>query len=127
MNLVAKEFVAAQPAGDPGVLVLSRFAGAAQDMDGALIVNPYDVEGVAERLHEELTMPLNARQERWRAMYKAIAANEVTAGREAFMQALQSTCSGRSWTCASGATCLPTFAGPTNALRAGAEAPPAQT
>src|SRR3546814_867049 len=88
MNLVAKEFVAAQPAGDPGVLVLSRFAGAAQDLDGALIVNPYDVEGVAERLQEALTMPLNARQERWRAMYKAIAANDVTAWREAFLQAL---------------------------------------
>src|SRR3546814_15778904 len=86
MNLVAKEFVAAQPAGDPGVLVLSRFAGAAQDLDGALIVNPYDVEGVAERLPEALTMPLNARQERWRAMYKPIAANDVTAWREAYLQ-----------------------------------------
>src|SRR3546814_15213720 len=96
MNLVAKEFVAAQPAGDPGVLVLSRFAGAAQDLDGALIVNPYDVEGVAERLQEALTMPLNTRQERWRAMYKAIAANDVTAWREAFLQALQSAGSGRS-------------------------------
>src|SRR3546814_5838112 len=88
MNLVAKEFVAAQPAGDPGVLVLSRFAGAAQDLDGALIVNPYDVEGVAERLQEALTMPLNARQERWRAMYKAIAANDRSEEHTSELQSL---------------------------------------
>jgi trehalose 6-phosphate synthase len=89
MNLVAKEFVAAQSARDPGVLVLSRFAGAAQVLDGALIVNPYDVEGVAERLQEALNMPLKARQERWRTMYKAIAGNDVTAWRESFLTALQ--------------------------------------
>ena len=89
MNLVAKEFVAAQSARDPGVLVLSRFAGAAHELDGALIVNPYDVEGVAERLQEALNMPLKARQERWRSMYKAIAENDVTAWRESFLRALQ--------------------------------------
>ena len=89
MNLVAKEFVAAQPADDPGVLVLSRFAGAARELDGALIVNPYNVERVAERLQEALTMPLEARQERWRSMYEAVARNDVTAWRESFLQALQ--------------------------------------
>lgn len=89
MNLVAKEFVAAQSAEDPGVLVLSRFAGAARELDGALIVNPYDVEEVAERLQEALNMPLKARQERWRAMYKTIATNDVTAWRESYLQALQ--------------------------------------
>ena len=89
MNLVAKEFVAAQSAKDPGVLVLSRFAGAAQELDGALIVNPYDVEGVAERLQEALNMPLKARQERWRSMYDAIAKNDVTAWRETFLEVLQ--------------------------------------
>lgn len=89
MNLVAKEFVAAQSEKDPGVLVLSRFAGAARELDGALIVNPYDVEGVAERMQEALTMPLAARQERWRSMYKAIAENDVTAWRESFLQTLQ--------------------------------------
>jgi trehalose 6-phosphate synthase len=91
MNLVAKEFVAAQSAKDPGVLVLSRFAGAARELDGALIVNPYDVEGVAERLQEALNLPLKARQERWRSMYKAIASNDVTAWRESFLQALLGT------------------------------------
>lgn len=89
MNLVAKEFVAAQSSSDPGVLVLSRFAGAAQELDGALIVNPYDVEGVAERLQEALTMPRKARQERWQSMYRAIAANDVTAWRESYLTALQ--------------------------------------
>ncbi|MEQ8356711.1 MAG: alpha,alpha-trehalose-phosphate synthase (UDP-forming) [Kiloniellaceae bacterium] len=89
MNLVAKEFVAAQSADDPGVLVLSRFAGAARELDAALIVNPYNVEGVAERLQEALTMPLEARQERWRSMYDVIARNDVTAWREAFLAALQ--------------------------------------
>jgi trehalose 6-phosphate synthase len=89
MNLVAKEYVAAQSEKDPGVLVLSRFAGAAQELDGALIVNPYDVEGVAERLQEALNMPLEARRERWQSMYKVIAKNDVTAWRENFLQALQ--------------------------------------
>jgi len=69
--------------------VLSRFAGAARELDGALIVNPYDVEGVAERLQEALNMPLEARQERWRSMYQAIAKNDVTAWRESFLSALQ--------------------------------------
>jgi len=69
--------------------VLSRFAGAARELDGALIVNPYDVEGVAERLQEALNMPLEARQERWRSMYKAIAVNDVTAWRESFLKVLQ--------------------------------------
>ncbi|MGD1878952.1 MAG: alpha,alpha-trehalose-phosphate synthase (UDP-forming) [Kiloniellaceae bacterium] len=89
MNLVAKEFVAAQSAKDPGVLVLSRFAGAARELDGALIVNPYDVEGVAERMQEARNMPLKARQERWRSMYEAIAKNDVTAWRETFLEVLQ--------------------------------------
>lgn len=74
---------------DPGVLVLSRFAGTARELDGALVVNPYDVEGVAERLEQALTMPLKARREPWRSMYKAIAENDVTAWREKLLLALQ--------------------------------------
>ena len=50
MNLVAKEYVSAQDPDNPGVLVLSRFAGAAQELDGALIVNPVDIDGMAEAL-----------------------------------------------------------------------------
>ncbi|WGD31823.1 trehalose-6-phosphate synthase [Ancylobacter sp. WKF20] len=67
MNLVAKEYVAAQDPENPGVLVLSRFAGAAHELSGALLVNPYDVEGMADAFHRAFTMPLEERRERWRA------------------------------------------------------------
>lgn len=66
MNLVAKEFVAAQDPEDPGVLVLSRFAGAAQDLAGALVVNPLDPDEIAEALDAALTMPAEERLARWR-------------------------------------------------------------
>src|SRR3546814_7480384 len=62
MNLVAKEYVAAQDGADPGVLVLSRFAGAAAEMSGAVIVNPYDTEGLAEGLDRAMPMPLEDRR-----------------------------------------------------------------
>ncbi len=51
MNLVAKEYVAAQDQDDPGVLILSRFAGAAEELTEALIVNPYDSDEIAEAMH----------------------------------------------------------------------------
>ena len=72
MNLVAKEYIAAQRAEDPGVLVLSRFAGAAEDMPEALIVNPHSAEGVAAALQTALTMPLEQRRQRWQALYDRI-------------------------------------------------------
>src|SRR5882724_6801464 len=68
MNLVAKEYVAAQNGADPGVLVLSKFAGAAQELDAAIIVNPFDTDGVAEAIERGLSMPLEERRERWEAM-----------------------------------------------------------
>ncbi|TFY97841.1 alpha,alpha-trehalose-phosphate synthase (UDP-forming) [Ramlibacter rhizophilus] len=68
MNLVAKEFVVAQDPEDPGVLVLSRFAGAAEQLKEALLVNPYDSEGTAEAIHLALQMPLEERRERHRAL-----------------------------------------------------------
>ena len=68
MNLVAKEFVAAQDPADPGALVLSRFAGAAPQLDGALLVNPLDPDEIAEALHEALDMPAEERADRWRRM-----------------------------------------------------------
>jgi trehalose 6-phosphate synthase/phosphatase len=67
MNLVAKEFVACQ-VDDPGVLVLSRLAGASETMEEALRVNPYDVDGVAEALHRALVMPADDRLARMRAL-----------------------------------------------------------
>jgi trehalose 6-phosphate synthase len=89
MNLVAKEYVAAQPPDNPGVLVLSRFAGAAQELDQALIVNPYDVEAMAEALHFALVMPLQDRRRRWGAMMEVLRGNDIAAWRARYLGALQ--------------------------------------
>jgi trehalose 6-phosphate synthase len=89
LNLVAEEYVAAQPEGDPGVLVLSRFAGAAEYLDGALIVNPYDVAGVAIALDRALTMPLEERQERHARMMTAVRTYDIVAWRRRFLEALE--------------------------------------
>jgi trehalose 6-phosphate synthase len=88
MNLVAKEYVAAQSEKDPGVLVLSRFAGAADELDGAVIVNPYDIEAVADAMHLGLIMPLDERQERWRRLFAQIQARDIVYWRQAFVDAL---------------------------------------
>jgi trehalose 6-phosphate synthase len=88
MNLVAKEYVAAQSDEDPGVLVLSRFAGAADDMEGALIVNPYDVEAVAETMHQGLVMPLDERQDRRRRLIAHIEEHDIVHWRRSFVRAL---------------------------------------
>jgi trehalose 6-phosphate synthase len=77
MNLVAKEYVAAQDAADPGVLVLSRFAGAAPELSDAVMVNPYDPDEIAEALDQALTMGLKERSRRWEAMNEAV--HRVTA------------------------------------------------
>ena len=88
MNLVAKEYVAAQNPDDPGVLILSPFAGAAYELDSAVIVNPYDPDAVAEALQKALRMPLEERCERWRAMMKVLRRNSITAWRESFLRLL---------------------------------------
>lgn len=77
MNLVAKEYVAAQSFADPGVLILSRFAGAAAELNAALIVNPYDVESMAQALNKALTMPLAERQNRWTQMMDQLRSFDV--------------------------------------------------
>ena len=79
MNLVAKEYVAAQSEQDPGVLILSSFAGAAHELSAALIVNPYDRSDVSAALNRALTMSLEERQERHRAML--VALNRTTIDR----------------------------------------------
>lgn len=89
MNLVAKEYVAAQDPADPGVLVLSRFAGAARELNGALIVNPFDTDQVAEALHTGLNMPLDERKARWQGMMEALRANTLSRWRDRFLGALQ--------------------------------------
>jgi len=72
MNLVAKEYIAAQDPQDPGVLVLSRFAGAARQLDSALLVNPHDPDAIADALDQALTMSLSDRQARWQRCWAAI-------------------------------------------------------
>jgi trehalose 6-phosphate synthase len=75
MNLVAKEYIAAQDPEDPGVLILSRFAGAAEEMTEALIVNPYDSDEIAEAMHLGLAMELEERRERWHALNQKVTTN----------------------------------------------------
>ncbi len=77
MNLVAKEYIAAQDPADPGVLVLSRFAGAAQQMGEALIVNPFDSHEVAEAIRTALAMPKTERIRRFEKLYATIAATDI--------------------------------------------------
>jgi trehalose 6-phosphate synthase len=85
MNLVAKEYVAAQNPEDPGVLVLSQFAGAACELDAALIVNPYDEAGVAEALDRGLAMGRDERRERHAAMLAVMRRNSLDAWRDRFV------------------------------------------
>jgi trehalose 6-phosphate synthase len=89
MNLVAKEFVASQNAEDPGVLVLSRFAGASHELDAALIVNPFDVDQVADALDRSLAMPLDERRERHAAMMARLEEHDVHAWWNSFLTALE--------------------------------------
>jgi trehalose 6-phosphate synthase len=88
MNLVAKEFVAAQDADDPGVLVLSSVAGAAQELTGALLVNPYDNAAVALALQQALAMPLAERRSRQETMLNALRANTISDWHESFISRL---------------------------------------
>jgi trehalose 6-phosphate synthase len=91
MNLVAKEYVAAQNPDDPGVLILSRFAGAAMQMRDALIVNPFSPEEVSEALTRALTMDLRERTRRWESLFHGVKTDDVTTWRDNFVQALEAT------------------------------------
>lgn len=88
MNLVAKEFVAAQNPEDPGVLVLSRFAGAARQLPDALLVNPHDPDAMAEALDTALRMELPERQERWTKLWAAIEDRTPALWGRSFLAAL---------------------------------------
>jgi trehalose 6-phosphate synthase len=88
MNLVAKEFVAAQNPEDPGVLVLSRFAGAANELQAALLVNPIDTDGMAVALRRGLAMSREERVERWQAMMQVLRRNTIATWCAAFLGAL---------------------------------------
>lgn len=91
MNLVAKEFVAAQDPNNPGVLVLSRFAGAAAELKGAILVNPHDPEEIAEGLHAALTMDTAEAKTRWAMDMKTILGNSAAHWAERFIDALQAS------------------------------------
>jgi trehalose 6-phosphate synthase len=91
MNLVAKEFIAAQDPADPGVLVLSRFAGAAAQLKEALLVNPYDVHGTAESIQQALQMPLAERQQRHQLLLQGIRRQDVHWWQDSFLSALDNT------------------------------------
>src|SRR5262249_7223563 len=90
MNLVAKEFVAAQNSTSPGVLVLSRCAGAAEDLPEALIVNPYIPAEVAEGIARALVMPLPERLERHGALLSGIGSHTVADWGRRFLEDLES-------------------------------------
>ena len=85
MNLVAKEYVAAQDPIDPGVLVLSQFAGAACELKAALLVNPHDPDEVAAALEQALSMPLSERRERHAEMMTVLRRNSLSAWRDRFL------------------------------------------
>ena len=89
MNLVAKEYIAAQNPDDPGVLILSRFAGAARECSAALLVNPYDSEGVAIAIDRALAMPLDERVHRHAANYCILKQNDLSQGAERFLGVLE--------------------------------------
>lgn len=78
MNLVAMEYAASQSEEDPGVLVLSRFAGAAQQLPGAVLVNPYDTQGVADAIARSLKMPIDERRDRWMKMRASLKRHNLT-------------------------------------------------
>jgi trehalose 6-phosphate synthase len=88
MNLVAKEYVAAQDPEDPGVLVLSRFAGAAQQMQAALLVNPYDAAETAEALLRAQLLPLDERRARHAELLRGLREFDVRRWRDTFLEQL---------------------------------------
>ncbi len=89
MNLVAKEYVAAQDPDDPGVLILSRFAGAAAQLEEALLVNPYSADEISEAIAQALAMERDERKQRWQAMYERTRKEDVIWWRDRFVEALK--------------------------------------
>ncbi len=89
MNLVAKEYVAAQDPQDPGVLILSRFAGAAAQMKQALIVNPYSPEDVADAINQAVHMPKEERVARWTDLMEGVERENAATWRDSFLRALR--------------------------------------
>ncbi|AZI34895.1 alpha,alpha-trehalose-phosphate synthase [Caenibius tardaugens NBRC 16725] len=94
MNLVAKEYVAAQDPDDPGVLILSRFAGAAVQLQDALLVNPYSVDDVAHAIHVALNMPLEERKMRWEKLSRSVREDNILRWTDRFVGDLETIAQG---------------------------------
>jgi trehalose 6-phosphate synthase len=88
MNLVAKEYLAAQDPDDPGVLVLSSLAGAARELEAAVLVNPYDARGVGHAIQSALTMSLGERRDRHASLLHTLRKHDIVAWTEGFVGAL---------------------------------------
>ena len=88
MNLVAKEYLAAQDPDDPGVLILSQFAGAANELTAALQVNPYDEKAMADAMHRAFSMSQDERRERHTALLKVMRENSLERWRDRFISDL---------------------------------------
>ena len=88
MSTSLRARLAAQDPDDPGVLILSSFAGAADELKQAIIINPYDSDDIAESFVAALQMPLAERRERWQAMFDYLARNDVVAWRTRYLDAL---------------------------------------
>jgi trehalose 6-phosphate synthase len=89
MNLVAKEYVAAQDPENPGALVLSRFAGAAHELEDAILVNPHDPDEIAEALDLALRMSADERRTRWQGMWRMVQRNTAAAWADRFVAMLK--------------------------------------
>ncbi|MEM8935926.1 MAG: trehalose-6-phosphate synthase [Pseudomonadota bacterium] len=88
MNLVCKDFIMAQEPEDPGVLILSEFAGAAEKLKSAIIVNPHNTYKFAEAIHHALAMPLEERRSRWNQLREIVETEDIDWWRENFMRDL---------------------------------------
>jgi trehalose 6-phosphate synthase len=97
MNLVAKEYIAAQDTEDPGVLILSRFAGAAVECEAALLVNPYDPEAVGIMIEKALSMPLEERRVRHDELIEVLSRNDIKFWGERFINALTRPTAASNW------------------------------
>jgi trehalose 6-phosphate synthase len=97
MNLVAKEYIAAQDTEDPGVLILSRFAGAAVECEAALLVNPYDPEAVGIMIEKALSMPLEERRVRHDELVEVLSRNDIKFWGERFISALTRPTAASNW------------------------------
>ncbi|MBB5222379.1 trehalose 6-phosphate synthase [Amaricoccus macauensis] len=91
MNLVAKEFIAAQHPDDPGALVLSEFAGAAEQLPAAILVNPHDIAAMADAIFRALSMPIEERRERWQSLIANVREQDIAWWRRAFLASLDDT------------------------------------